>query len=265
MAALIVCIARPQSSTSWENRITEGIDIVVVLDISTSMLARDLKPNRLEASKRVAMEFIKNRPVDRIGLVVFAGESFTQCPLTTDHSILKSLFSDIKTGMIEDGTAIGLGLATGVNRLVDSKAISKVVILLTDGENNGGAIAPLTASEIAASFGVRVYTVGIGTKGMAETPVARDERGFIYRQRKVSIDEELLQKIADNTGGKYFRATNNKTLEEIYAEIDQLEKSKIEVTEYRKKTERFLPFALLAAIFVLLELLLRNTLFRSIP
>ncbi len=265
VAALIVCLARPQSSTSWENRTTEGIDIVVVLDISTSMLARDLDPSRLGASKEVAMDFVKNRPFDRVGLVVFAGESFTQCPLTTDHSVLKSLFSEIKTGMVQDGTAIGLGLATGVNRLVDSKAISKVVILLTDGENNGGSIAPLTASEIASSYGVRVYTIGIGTKGMAQTPVARDERGYIYQQRKVSIDEDLLKEIAANTGGKYFRATDNRSLEDIYDEIDKMEKSKIEVKEYRKKTERFFPYALLAAALLILELLLRNTIFRSIP
>jgi Ca-activated chloride channel family protein len=211
------------------------------------------------------MDFIKNRPHDRVGLVVFAGESFTQCPLTTDHSVLKSLFSDIKTGMVQDGTAIGLGLATGANRLVESKAISKVIILLTDGENNGGAIAPLTASEIASSIGIRVYTIGIGTKGMAPTPVARDERGYIYQQRKVSIDEDLLKEIAANTGGKYFRATDNRSLEEIYEEIDRMEKSKIEVKEYRKKTERFLPFALLAAALLLSELLLRNIIFRSIP
>ena len=265
LAALILGLARPQTSTSWENRTTEGIDIVVVLDISSSMLSRDLKPNRLEASKQVALDFIENRPVDRVGLVVFSGESFTQCPLTTDHSVLKSLFGDIKVGMVTDGTAIGMGLATGVNRLVDSKAISKVIIMLTDGENNSGSVAPVTASEIASSFGVRVYTIGIGTKGMAMTPVRKTERGFHYEQRKVSIDEELLKEIASNTGGRYFRATDNKTLEEIYTEIDKLEKSKIEVTEYRKKTEQFLPLALLAGILLVLELLLRNTFFRSIP
>ncbi|MBL4657121.1 MAG: VWA domain-containing protein [Flavobacteriales bacterium] len=265
LAALILGLARPQTSTSWENRTMEGIDIVVVLDISSSMLSRDLKPNRLEASKQVALDFIENRPVDRVGLVVFSGESFTQCPLTTDHSVLKSLFGDIKVGMVTDGTAIGMGLATGVNRLIDSKAISKVIILLTDGENNSGSVAPVTASEIASSFGVRVYTIGIGTKGMAMTPVRKTERGFHYEQRKVSIDEELLKEIASNTGGRYFRATDNRTLEEIYTEIDKLEKSKIEVTEYRKKTEQFLPLALLAGILLVLELLLRNTFFRSIP
>ena len=265
LAALILGLARPQTSTSWENRTMEGIDIVVVLDISSSMLSRDLKPNRLEASKEVALDFIENRPVDRVGLVVFSGESFTQCPLTTDHSVLKSLFGDINVGMVTDGTAIGMGLATGVNRLIDSKAISKVIILLTDGENNSGSVAPVTASEIASSFGVRVYTIGIGTKGMAMTPVRKTERGFHYEQRKVSIDEELLKEIASNTGGRYFRATDNRTLEEIYTEIDKLEKSKIEVTEYRKKTEQFLPLALLAGILLVLELLLRNTFFRSIP
>lgn len=265
LGALIVGLARPQTSTSWENRTTEGIDIVVVLDISGSMLSKDLKPSRLEASKEVALEFIENRPIDRVGLVAFAGESFTQCPLTSDHSVLKGLFGDLKVGMIEAGTAIGLGLATGVNRLVDSKAVSKVVILLTDGENNAGAIAPLTASEIASSFGVRVYTIGVGTNGLAMTPVARNERGYIYEKRKVVIDEKLLTEIADNTGGRYFRATDNQSLKEIYQEIDKLEKSKIEVTEYRKRTEEFLPLALFAGLLLLLELVLRNTLFRSIP
>jgi len=264
IAALIACLARPQSSTSWQNVTTEGIDIVMALDISGSMLAEDLKPNRLEASKEVAMDFIGNRANDRVGLVIFSGESFTQCPLTTDHAVLKNLFGDIKSGMIEDGTAIGMGLATSINRLKDSKAISKVVILLTDGVNNSGLVAPLTASEIAESFGIRVYTIGVGTKGMAPYPF-KTPYGIKYQNVEVKIDEDMLKKIASETGGKYFRATNNKNLEDIYMEIDQLEKSKIEVTEFRRKTERFLPFALLGGILLLLEILLRNTVFRSIP
>ena len=264
IALLIICLARPQSSTSWQNVTTEGIDIVISMDVSGSMLAEDFKPNRLEASKEVAMRFIGDRPNDRMGLVVFSGESFTQCPLTTDHAVLKNLFGDIKSGMIEDGTAIGMGLATGVNRLKDSKAISKVVILLTDGVNNAGSIAPLTAAEIASTFGIRVYTVGVGTLGKAPYPF-KTPYGIQYKDMDVKIDEKMLQDIAEITGGKYFRATNNKKLKDIYQEIDKLEKSKIEVTEYSKKKERFLPFALLAGIFLLLEILMRNTVFRSIP
>ena len=264
IALLIIALARPQSSTSWQNVTTEGIDIILVIDISGSMLAQDFKPNRLEASKKVAMEFIAGRPTDRIGLVVFSGESFTQCPLTTDHSVLKNLFGSIKSGMIEDGTAIGMGLATAVNRLKDSKAKSKVIILLTDGVNNAGLIAPLTAAEIANTFNIRAYTIGVGTKGLAPYPF-KTPFGIRYQDIEVKIDEEVLREIADMTGGKYFRANNNKKLEDIYDEIDQLEKSKIEVTEYRKKTEQFLPFAFAAGVLLLLEVLLRNTVFRSIP
>ena len=261
---LIIAMARPQSSTSWQNVTTEGIDIIIAMDISGSMLAQDFKPDRLEASKKVAMEFISGRPSDRIGLVVFSGESFTQCPLTTDHSVLKNLFGSIKSGMIEDGTAIGMGLATAVNRLKDSKAKSKVIILLTDGVNNAGLIAPLTAAEIAKTFNIRAYTIGTGTTGLAPYPV-QTPFGIRYQDMEVKIDEDVLKEIAGMTGGKYFRATSKKKLEEIYDEIDQLEKSKIEVTEYRKKTERFLPFALAACVLLLLEFLLRNTVFRSIP
>jgi len=264
IALLIICLARPQSTTSWQNVTTEGIDIVISMDVSSSMLAEDFKPNRLEASKEVAMRFIADRPNDRMGLVVFSGESFTQCPLTTDHTVLKNLFRDIKSGMIEDGTAVGMGLATGINRLKDSKAISKVVILLTDGVNNAGSIAPATAAEIASTFGIRVYTIGVGTLGKAPYPF-KTPFGIQYQDMEVKIDEEMLKEIADISGGKYFRATNNKKLKDIYQEIDQLEKSKIEVTEYRKKKERFLPFALFAALFLLMEMVLRNTVFRSIP
>ena len=264
IALLIFALARPQSSTSWQNVTTEGIDIILVMDISGSMLAQDFKPDRLEASKKVAMEFITGRPTDRIGLVVFSGESFTQCPLTTDHSVLKNLFGSIKSGMIEDGTAIGMGLATAVNRLKDSKAKSKVIILLTDGVNNAGLITPLTAAEIANTFNIRTYTIGVGTKGLAPYPF-KTPFGTQYQDIEVKIDAEVLKEIADMTDGKYFRANNNKKLEDIYDEIDQLEKSKIEVTEYRKKTERFLPFAFAAGVLLLLEVLLRNTVFRSIP
>ncbi|WPU98658.1 VWA domain-containing protein [Mucilaginibacter sp. cycad4] len=262
MAALIIALARPQSSLSWQDTTTEGIDIVIASDISGSMLAEDFKPNRLEAGKNIAIDFIQNRPNDRIGLVVFSGESFTQCPLTIDHSVLVNLYADIKNGMIEDGTAIGMGLATAVNRLKDSEAKSKVVILLTDGSNNSGSIPPVTAAEIAKQFGVRVYTVGIGTNGFAPYPV-QTPMGIQYQRLKVDIDEGTLSKIATITGGKYFRATNNSALKDIYEQIDKLEKAKIDVTQYRKKTERFLPFAIIALALLSLEFLTRNTLLKG--
>jgi Ca-activated chloride channel family protein len=263
--ALITALARPQTSLSWQDVTTEGIDIVIALDVSGSMLARDFKPNRLVASKEVAMEFISERPYDRIGLVIYAGESFTQCPLTSDHDVLLNLFSSIENGMIEDGTAIGMGLATAVNRLKDSKAISKVAILLTDGSNNKGAIPPITAAEIAREFGIRVYTIGIGTNGMAEFPAYRDNRGKIYYEKmEVRIDEKTLTEIAEIAGGAYFRATDKKSLEKIYQEIDKLEKSKIEVTEYKKKSEWFWPFAIFSSVLLFIEFLLRNTIFKGI-
>lgn len=262
MVALIVALARPQSSLSWQDTTTEGIDIVIASDISGSMLAEDFKPNRLEAGKNIAINFIENRPNDRIGLVVFSGESFTQCPLTIDHSVLVNLYADIKNGMIEDGTAIGMGLATAVNRLKDSEAKSKVVILLTDGSNNSGSIPPVTAAEIAKQFGVRVYTVGIGTNGFAPYPV-QTPMGIQYQRMKVDIDEGTLSKIATITGGKYFRATNNSALKDIYEQIDKLEKAKIDVTQYRKKTERFLPFAIIALALLSLEFLTKNTLLKG--
>jgi Ca-activated chloride channel family protein len=262
LAALIVALARPQTSLSWQDTTTEGIDIVIASDISGSMLAEDFKPNRLEAGKNIAIDFIQNRPNDRIGLVVFSGESFTQCPLTIDHSVLVNLYADIKNGMIEDGTAIGMGLATAVNRLKDSEAKSKVVILLTDGSNNSGSIPPVTAAEIAKQFNVRVYTVGIGTNGFAPYPV-QTPMGVQYQRMKVDIDEGTLSKIASITGGKYFRATNNNALKDIYEQIDRLEKAKIDVTQYRKKTERFLPFAIIALALLSLEFLTKNALLKG--
>ncbi len=264
IALLIIIIARPQSSENWENRTTRGIDVVLAMDISGSMLAKDFEPDRLEASKDVAIDFISGRPNDRIGLVVFSGESFTQAPLTNDHAVVINLLKDIESGMIEDGTAIGLGLANAVNRLKDSKAISKVVILLTDGVNNKGSIAPLTAAELAQSFGIRVYTVGVGSRGTAPYPV-KTPFGMQFRNVEVEIDEDVLREIANYTNGRYFRATDNQKLKNIYEEIDQLEKSKIEVKEFSKKEEEYLPFAIAAFILLVIDILMRNTLLRKIP
>ena len=263
-ALAVIAIARPQSTLSGQNVTTEGIDIMLALDISSSMLAEDLKPNRIESAKRVAEEFIDSRPTDRIGLVVFGGESFTQCPLTTDHSVLKNLLSNIESGMLADGTAIGEGLATAVNRIRKSLAKSKVIILLTDGVNNIGAIAPETAGEIAKAFGIRVYTIGAGTRGMAPYPF-KTPFGIQYQNMEVQIDEAVLQKIADETDGKYFRATNSSRLKEIYSEIDKLEKTKIDVTEFRNHTEEFYPWALAALMFLIADIILRFTLFKNIP
>lgn len=264
IALLIIVVARPQSSNSWENVTTEGIDIIISLDISGSMLAEDFKPNRLEASKAVATEFIAGRPDDRMGLVVFSGESFTQCPLTTDHAVLMNLFQGIQSGIIEDGTAIGLGLATSVSRLKDSDARSKVIILLTDGMNNRGEIAPVTAAEIAKTFGIRVYTVGVGSLGTAPYPF-QTPFGMQYQNVKVEIDEGVLREIAGMTGGKYFRATNNQKLKEIYQEIDKLEKSRIDVKEINTKTEEYQRFLFPALLLLLLEIGLRLILFRRNP
>lgn len=261
--AIILALARPQSALSWENETTEGIDIMIATDISGSMLAEDFNPNRLEAGKNIAINFIKARPDDRIGLVIFSGESFTQCPLTIDHDVLINLFADIKNGMIDDGTALGMGLATAVNRLKDSEAKSKVIILLTDGVNNKGSIPPITAAQIAKQFGIRVYTVGIGTNGSARYPL-KDQFGNIhYQMVPVDVDESTLTKIGDITGGKYFRARNNNELTQIYEQIDKLEKVKIAVTRYHKKTERYLPFAILAMLFLSLEFTLNNTIFKG--
>lgn len=264
LAFFVVVLARPQSSSSWENVTTEGIDIVIALDISSSMLARDFQPDRLEAAKNVAMEFISGRQHDRMGLVVFAGEAFTQCPLTTDRAVLLNLFKDIKSGLIEDGTAIGNGLATAVSRIKDSEAVSRVIILLTDGENNRGEIAPMTAAEIAKTFGIRVYTIGVGTVGTAPYPV-QTPFGIELRDMEVKIDENLLTQIAQVTGGQYFRATSNKKLEEIYKEIDALEKSKIDVQQFSRKSEEFLPFAIIGLLFFIASVILRTTVFRNIP
>jgi Ca-activated chloride channel homolog len=261
---IIVVLARPQSTSSQKKVRTEGIDIIMAIDISTSMLAEDFRPNRLEAAKKTAMEFIDDRIDDRIGLVVFAGESFTQSPVTIDHDVIKNLFKDLKTGLIEDGTAIGMGLATSVNRLKESKAKSKVIILLTDGVNNTGIISPQTAAEIAESFNIRVYTIGVGTRGYAPYPV-QTPWGMRRQNMEVKIDEELLKSIAGLTDGKYFRATNNKALSNIYKEIDQMEKTRIDVSIFSRKSEEFMPFAIAAAVLFFIELLLRSLVFRSIP
>jgi Ca-activated chloride channel family protein len=261
---LILALTRPQSKKSRHDVTVEGIDIVLAMDISGSMMAMDFKPNRIEASKNVAMEFIDGRPNDRIGLVIFSGEAFTQCPLTTDHAVLKNLFQDIRSGMIEDGTAIGDGLATALNRLRGSKAISKVIILLTDGVNNMGSIDPLSSAEIAKLYGVRIYTIGIGTTGVAPYPV-QTPFGIEIRSMEVKIDEELLRQISKMTDGKYFRATNNTKLRQVYQEIDKLEKSKIDVTEFHKKKEEFLLLAFIALILITLEIVFRNTYFRNTP
>lgn len=264
LALLIIILARPQSTNNWEDKTTEGIDIVIALDISSSMLARDFKPDRLQASIDVAIRFISGRTDDRIGLVIFSGESFTQCPLTTDHAVLINLFKDIKQGMIEDGTAIGMGLATSINRLKDSKAKSKVIILLTDGVNNRGSIDPITAAQLAKSFGIRVYTVGVGRNGYAPYPV-QTMFGIQYQQQEVKIDEKTLREISQITDGQYFRATNNKKLEEIYKEIDKLEKSKISVKKFSNKNDEFLPLAIIAALILLIDVLLRITVLRILP
>ncbi len=245
-----------------ENVTTEGIDIVLATDISGSMLAEDFRPNRIEAAKRVVSDFVSGRPNDRIALVIFSGESFTQCPLTLDHAVLLNLLKDVRSGMVEDGTAIGMGLATSVSRLKDSKAKSRVIILLTDGVNNRGFIDPLTAAGIAQSFGIRVYTIGVGTIGTAPYPV-QTPFGVQYQNVPVEIDEALLMKIAVQTGGQYFRATDNKKLKAIYDEIDRLEKTKIEVTQFRRHSEEFYATAGLAGLLLLLELLLSHTVFRS--
>jgi Ca-activated chloride channel family protein len=260
---LIIILARPQSTSSYQDVSTEGIDIVLTLDISGSMLARDFKPDRLEASKNVATEFISGRPYDRIGLVVFSGESFTQCPITTDHAVLINLLREMKSGMIEDGTAIGEGLATAVNRLKDSQEKSRVIILLTDGVNNRGMIAPITAAEIAKTFGIRVYTIGVGTQGVAPYPV-QTPFGLQYQNAPVEIDEDILKNIAGMTDGKYFRATDNEKLEQVYKDIDKLEKSRIDVRQFKIRDEKFLGFALVAFILIIMEVIIRNTIFKNL-
>jgi Ca-activated chloride channel family protein len=263
--AIIVAMARPQTEDiSTKTKTTKGIDIVMAIDVSSSMLARDLKPNRLAALKKVAANFIKQRPNDRIGLVAYAGEGYTKTPITTDKSIVLNSLKDITYGQLEDGTAIGMGLATSVNRLKDSKAKSKIIILLTDGVNNSGFIEPQTAADLATEFGIKTYTIGLGTNGNALSPIAYNADGsFRYGMRQVEIDEELLKDIAKVTGGKYFRATNNETLEEIYDEINKLERTEIEEFKYYRYEEKFRPWIWVAGILLLLEWLLRNTVFRS--
>jgi len=264
LSLVILILARPQTTNNWQNSEVEGIDIMLAIDVSTSMLAEDLKPNRLEAAKDVAAEFISGRPNDNIGITLFAGESFTQCPLTVDHTVLLNLFQSINSGIVEDGTAVGMGIANAVSRLKDSKAKSKVIILLTDGTNNKGDISPLTAADIAKSFGIRVYTIGVGTNGMAPYPL-RVAGTIQYINTPVEIDEKTLTQIAITTNGNYFRATNNSKLKEVYKEIDKLEKTKLNVKQYSKRHEEYQWFALIALLFLLLEFYLRNSILKKIP
>lgn len=265
----VVALARPQTHNSWSDKQVEGIDIMLAMDVSTSMLAEDLKPNRIEAAKEVASEFISGRPNDNIGLTIFAGESFTQCPLTTDHASLLNLLQNVRTdiaarGLIQDGTAVGMGLANAVSRLKGSKAKSKVVILLTDGSNNMGDISPLTAAQIASSLGIRVYTIGVGTNKVAPYPMPV-AGGVQYVNMPVEIDTRTLSEISSITEGNFYRATNNRELKQIYHDIDQLEKTKMNVTKFSKRYEAFQPFVIVAVLCLLLELLLRNTVLRRLP
>ncbi|OZV70996.1 vWA domain-containing protein [Winogradskyella aurantia] len=266
LTLLIIAIARPRTvDVSTRTKTTRGIDIVMAIDVSASMLAKDLVPNRLEALKEVAADFINGRPNDRIGLVEYAGEAYTKTPITSDKTLVLRSLRDIKYNtIIEGGTAIGMGLATSVNRLKDSRAKSKVIILLTDGVNNSGFIDPKIASELAVEYGIKTYTIGLGTNGMALSPVAINPNGsFRYGRQQVEIDEDLLKEIAEATGGRYFRATNNKKLAEIYEEINKLEKTEIEERKYYNYEEKYRPLAILAGLLLLLELLLRHTIFRS--
>lgn len=265
LAAIITALARPQTEDiSTRTKTTKGIDIVMAIDVSSSMLARDLKPNRLTALKEVAADFIEGRPNDRIGLVGYAGESYTKTPITSDKAIVLNALEEITYGVLEDGTAIGMGLATSVNRLKESKAISKVIILLTDGVNNSGFIEPRTAADLAVEFGIKTYTIGLGTNGNALSPISYNRDGsFRYGMRQVEIDEALLEEIAEVTGGKYFRATDNESLEDIYDEINKLEKTEIEEFKYYKYEEKFRPLIFLAGILLLLEWALRNSIFKS--
>ena len=265
---LVLVLARPQTQNSWKNETIEGIYIMLAMDVSTSMLAEDLKPNRIEAAKQVAADFIIGRPNDNIGLTIFAGEAFTQCPMTVDHASLLNLLHNVRTDiaqrLIEDGTAIGMGLANAVSRLKESKAKSKVVILLTDGSNNRGDLSPMTAAEIAKSFGIRVYTIGVGTNKVAPYPMPV-AGGIQYINIPVEIDTKMLNDIAAATDGDFYRATNNKELQQIYKEIDKLEKSKLNVKKYSKRYEAYQPYAIAALILLLLEILLRITVFRKLP
>lgn len=264
IACIITALARPQTKTDEQQAEGEGVDIVLCIDVSGSMTAQDFTPNRMEAAKKVAQNFIDRRLTDRIAIVIFSGESFTQCPLTTDRAVLKSAVENIRNGLLEDGTAIGDGLSTSVDRLRSSKSKSKVVILLTDGENNGGLIGPTNAKEIAKAFGIKVYTIGVGTEGYAPFPI-KTEMGVVMQQQKVTIDEKLLKEIAGETGGKYFRAKDNASLENIYKEIDGLEKSKVEISTLTRYTEKFFPFVMIALGLLLIEFLLRFTLLKKFP
>ncbi len=264
LSCIIVALAKPQTKNEQQQAEGDGIDIVLCLDVSGSMTAQDLLPNRLEAAKTVAADFVNRRTTDRIGVVIFAGESFTQCPITTDHRVLLSAIDNIHNGLLEDGTAIGSGLGTGVERLRTSMAKSKVIILLTDGENNGGLIDPRTAKEIAKAFKIKVYTIGVGTDGYAPQPV-NTPLGVQMQNTKVTIDERLMKEIATETGGKYFRAKDNAGLAKIYEDIDTLEKTKVEISTLTRFTEKFFPFVIAALALLLLEVLLRFTVFKKFP
>lgn len=262
IAFLIIALARPQSSSSRKSVKTDGIDIVMALDLSTSMLAMDFKPNRMEAAKNRAIDFVNNRVNDRIGLVVFSGESFTQCPVTVDHEVVKNQIRSLKTGMFQDGTAIGSGLATSVSRLKESKAKSKVIILLTDGKNNAGVVSPETAAEIAKTFGIRIYTIAVGKYGFADYPVQLQGGGTIIQQMEVDVDESVLKRIAEISGGEFYRATNDKSLKNIYDKIDKLEKTKIDIAYFNKKSEEFLIYAMWGFGFLLFELVIRMLVYK---
>ena len=266
IGCVIVILARPQTRDRWQTEETEGTDIVLALDVSTSMLARDFRPDRFEAAKEVASKFIAGRETDNIGIVIFSGESFTFVPMTSDKAVLLNYVQDIKMGMLEDGTAIGDGLATAINRIKGGKAKSKSIILLTDGSNNTGIVAPLTAAEIARRMGVKVYTIGVGTNGEAEFPIGRNIYGKVeYQLMPVVIDEVTLKKIANTTGGAYFRATDKSTLNDIFNEIDKLEKTKMDVKQFSHTEDNYLPWALALLALVIVELLARNTILRNIP
>lgn len=264
ITCIIVALAKPQTRNEQDNAEGEGIDIVLGIDVSGSMTAQDLKPNRLEAAKKVAIDFVNKRATDKIGIVIFAGESFTQCPLTTDHQVLVSAISNIRNGLLEDGTAIGSGLGTSVDRVKAGSSKSKIVVLLTDGENNSGLISPQTAKEIAKSFGIKVYTIGVGTEGTYDMPIEDGFGGVVMKPQRVSIDEQLLKEIATETGGKYFRAKDNSSLQVIYDTIDQLEKSKVEITKSVRYSEKFFPLILAAIIFLLLEFILKYVYLKSL-
>ena len=264
LSCIIVALARPQTKNEEQLNEGEGIDIVLCIDVSGSMTSQDFHPNRIEAAKMVATDFVNKRVSDKIGLVIFSGESFTQCPLTTDYAVLKSQIAQIRNGLLEDGTSIGSGLATSVDRLKNDSAKSKIVILLTDGVNNGGLIDPNTAKEIAKAFKVKVYSIGVGTEGYAPTPISTP-MGIVMKNEKVEIDEKLLMNISAETGGKYYRAKNNEMLQNIYADINQLERSKVQITTYNMYAEKFFPLVFAALFFLFLELLLKYTVFKKFP